>query len=339
MKALVTGGTGLIGSHLAARLAAEGDDVRALARPQSDVSHLRTLGVEVVRGNLEDPTSLERALDGIEVVHHNAARVSDWGRWKDFAGVAIDGTARLLEAAERAGVSRFVHMSSAGVYGLRRIRGRRVDEGTPTQRPPRFDPYARSKILSEQVVLRGCARGGVGVTVLRPTFVYGPRDRTILPRLVRLLREERLVVAGHGHNPLHLIHAADVARAAARASRTPAAAGRVYLLDGRKEISQRDFLVAVAEGVGAPPPARRLPIPVLWGLAVGQEGLHRLARSPEAPSRTRYLVALCGGEAHFDTSRAERELGFKPRIPIRQGLADTLAWWARVDSPLEPRGA
>lgn len=333
MKTLVTGGTGLIGSHLAECLVAQGDEVRVLARARSDVSHLRTLGVEIVCGDLEDPGSLERALEGIEVVQHNAARVSDWGRWRDFAGVAIDGTRSLLEAAERAGVSRFVHMSSAGVYGLRRIRGRRVDETTRTQRPPLSDSYARSKILSERLVLRHARRGGLGVTVLRPTFVYGPRDRAVLPRVVRLLQEGRLVVAGRGDNPLHLIHAADVAEAAARAGRTASAAGRIYVLDGRKQIGQREFLVAVAKEVGARPPVRSLPLPVLWGLAVAEEALSRVSSREKGPSRTRYLVAFCGGEAYFDTSRAERELGFKPRVEVREGLASTLARWSRATEP------
>ncbi|MEN8184923.1 MAG: NAD-dependent epimerase/dehydratase family protein [Myxococcota bacterium] len=327
MKALVTGGTGLIGSHLAERLLRAGDRVRVLARGQSDISHLKTLGVEIVRGDLHDGAGLARALRGVEVVHHNAARVSDWGPWREFAKPAIEGTASLLQAAVRADVGRFVHMSSAGVYGLRRIWGRRVDELTPIQRPPLSDPYSRSKIASEAVVSRHRARGDIGVTILRPTFVYGPRDRAIFPRLARLLSQGRLIVAGRGDNRLHLIYAGDVAEAACRAGRSTTAAGHIYLLDGRGEIGQREFLLAVATTVGAPPPRRSLPVSLLWVRAVAGEGLYRLLRRPDPPRCTRYLVAFCGGEAHFDTSRAERELGFRPRVSICEGLARTREWW------------
>ncbi len=329
MKALVTGATGLIGSHLAEQLLVEGHRVRALVRPESDTGWLRTLGVERVVGDLTDPESLERAVRGVDVVHHNAARVSDWGPFREFAAPALDGTAALLRAARRAGVSRFVHMSSASVHGLRRVRGRRVSESTRLGRPPRSDPYSRAKILSERIVL-GHA-GGPDVTVLRPTFVYGPRDRAVLPRVARLLREGRLIVAGRGDNPLHLIHAADVARAAVAAGARGAPSG-VYLLDGLRAITQREFLSAVAAGVDAPPPSRRLPLEVLWALAIAEETAARIQRAPEGPGRTRYLVAFCGGEAIFDTSRAERELGFKPRVGIREGLASALAWWREADA-------
>jgi nucleoside-diphosphate-sugar epimerase len=164
--------------------------------------------------------------------------------------------------------------------------------------------------------------------VLRPTFVYGPRDRAVLPRIVQLLREGRLVVAGRGDNPLHLIHAADVAQAAASAGRAASAGGRIYVLDGSKQIAQRDFLAAVAQAVGARPPARSLPLPLLWGLALAEEALYRVSPRTEGPGRTRYLVAFCGGEAYFDTSRAERELDFKPGVQIREGLASALSWWS-----------
>lgn len=329
MKALVTGATGLIGSHLAEHLVAEGHAVRALVRPRSDARLLRRLGVEIVPGDLGDAASLARAVGGVDVVHHNAARVSDWGPFREFAAPALGGTAALLRAATRAGVARFVHMSSASVHGLRRVRGRRVDETTPLPRPPRSDPYARAKILSERLVLGH--QGGPEVSVLRPTFVYGPRDRAVLPRVVRLLREGRMIVAGRGDNPLHLIHAADVARATAAAG-SPGASAGVYLLDGGRTITQRGFLRTVAEGIGVPPPARSLPLEALWALAIAEETLARVRRPVRGPGRTRYLVAFCGGEARFDVSRAERELGFKPRVGIREGLATALAWWRDAEA-------
>lgn len=333
-RALVTGGTGLVGSHVAERLVAEGWRVRVLARPGSDASFLRVLGAEVVRGDLRDPASLAPALRGVEVLHHNAARVSDWGSWRAFRELAIDGTRTLLEDAARADVARVVHMSSASVYGLRRIRGRRVrEERRPARLRPRWDRYGRAKTASERIVRDAHRAGRVAAVLLRPTVVYGPRDRVVLPRLAALLRAGRLELVGDGSNRVHLVYAGDVAEAAARAATAEAAPGRAYHLDGAERPTQRAFLEAVAELLGAPAPRRGPALPVAYVRALLAELGGHLLRRAEPPERTRYLVSLLGGEAHFDCSRAERELGWRARVGPGEGLARTARWWRGEPAP------
>lgn len=328
IRVLVTGASGFIGSHLVERLLEAGARVRAFVRPASDLSPLRGLEVEIARGDLIEGTGLDVALRGVELVYHNAALVSEWGSWREFAEVGIGGTRRLIQAAVRAGVPRLVHMSSASVYGLRRIHARTVTENLgPDPRPGRWDYYARAKIASEQQVEDADRDGRIATTILRPTLVFGPRDRVVLPRLARLLARGGLTLAGRGGNRVHLIYVGDVVDAAWRAGVRPQARGRVYHLDGRGELSQREFLAAVAELVGAPPPTRWLPLHLLYGLATAEEAWGRFTRRVDVPSRTRYLVALCGGEAHFDTSRAERELGWTAQVSARDALQRTAEWW------------
>lgn len=336
MKALVSGATGCIGSHIVEGLIAGGHQVRALARPTSDVRELRRIGADVVTGDLCDAQGLAPALRGVELVLHNAALVSEWGPWEEFAAPAVEGTRALLGAALRAGVARFVHMSSASVYGLRRIKGRRVTEALePPRRPGRWNHYARAKIASERIVLEQQRAGRIGAAILRPTVVYGPRDRVVVPRLAGLLRAGHLRLVGSGVNRMHLVHAADVAEAACRAGSVRSAVGGIYHLDGPGDATQREFLAAVAELAGAPPPLRGPPLEISYALAFLEEARGHLLRRREVPRRTRYLVALCGGETTFDPARAERDLGWKPR-PFAEGWKGTRSWWLDNERALSP---
>src|SRR5262249_61703358 len=114
---LVTGATGLLGSHIVEQLRKQGKSVRVLLRRGADRSWLDTQGVEYVQGDVTDPVSLRQACEGVDVVYHAAARVGDWGPWEEFQRITIDGTQNLVDAGIAAGVRRFVHVSSISVYG------------------------------------------------------------------------------------------------------------------------------------------------------------------------------------------------------------------------------
>ena len=128
---LVTGATGLLGSHIVEKLRKEGQDVRALVRPQSDTSFIDSLGVEKAIGDITDPDSLKRAMVGVKTVYHAAAKVGDWGPWREFVAISIDGTRNVIEAAARAGVERFLHVSSISAYGHPDGEGLVLDETAP----------------------------------------------------------------------------------------------------------------------------------------------------------------------------------------------------------------
>lgn len=335
---LVTGATGLVGSHVAESLVAAGRRVRALVRPASDVAHLRALGVELAWGDLCEPAGLEGAMRDIRVVYHCAARVADWGRPAEFLEVGVRGTERIASLALRLGVERFVQLSSVAAYGLVRMRGRRVRETWRLSRVPAWwDPYAGAKAGAERVLWRLAARKGLPVVVLRPTFVYGRRDRLVLPRMARLLREGRLRPIGSGRNRPHFIHAQDVASAALAAADCALATGRAYNLDGPRDLTQREILDAVADLEGAPRPQGRLPLVRTWLRAAVAEAGARLVGRASPPPITRYVVAALAGEADIDTSRARRELEWEPRIGTVEGFAAAHAW--RHGRPSTGRGA
>jgi nucleoside-diphosphate-sugar epimerase len=202
-----------------------------------------------------------------------------------------------------------------------------TEEHPPTARPWRWDYYGRAKVGAERIVRRYRDGGRIGATILRPTIVYGPRDRTVLPRLASLLRTGRLTIVGSGENHLHLVYVRDVAEAAFRAGTESAAVGGTYHVEGQRDVTQRGFMEAIADLVGAPRPARSHHLYLSYALAFLQEAWGRASRRQEPPGRTRYLVSLAGGEACFDTSRTERDLRFKPQVSFQEGFARTGEWW------------
>src|SRR4051812_1576110 len=223
---LVTGGTGLLGSHIAERLSARGTPVRALVRAGSESSFLESLGVEIVRGDLTDPSACAEAVRGVRTIYHAAAKVGDWGSWREFQVGCLDPTQNLAEAAVEAGVQRFLHISSTSAYGHPEEGGPPIDETAPMgQNLWIWDGYTRSKVESEQALWRLVATRGLRLTVIRPSWLYGERDRTTTARLMERLRRGRVPLIGWGNNPLSAVYVGIVADAAILASHDAGSVG------------------------------------------------------------------------------------------------------------------
>ncbi len=220
---LVTGGTGLLGSHIAERLVQQGRRVRALVRPSADIAFLDQLGAELVVGDLTDRESCVRATQDVRVVYHAAAKVGDWGNWAEFQSGCLDATENLARAALANGVDRFVHISSTSAYGHPAEGGPPIDESAPLGQNlwPVWDYYTRSKVESERLLWDLAGREGLPLTVIRPSWLFGERDRTTTARLVRRLRAGGVPLIGRGDNPLSAIYAGCVADAAILAADRP----------------------------------------------------------------------------------------------------------------------
>ncbi len=259
---LVTGATGLLGSHLVERLAARGEAVRVLVRAHSNTAFLDTLNVDRVVGDLTDPAACARAVAGVEIVYHAAAKVGDWGTWKQFQTDCLDATAHLADAAVCAGVRRFVHISSTSAYGHPREGGPPVVETAPLGQHfwPIWDDYTRSKVEQERLVWDRIAGRGTALTVIRPSWLYGERDRTTTARLIARLRAGQVRLIGPGDNPLSAIYAGEVAAAAILAANDPGSAGEAYNITDQGPITQRAYFTLWAEAVGALPSRATCPI-------------------------------------------------------------------------------
>ncbi len=322
---LITGATGFAGSHLAEACVRKGYAVRALARAGSDTKLLENGGVTIVRGDLADATILPAALQGVDVIFHCAAKVGDWGPVEDYRAINVEALRGLLEACRSVPLRRFVHFSSLGVYAAGHHFGTNESAPLPSHH---VDGYTQTKVESEQLALRYQRDHGVPVVVLRPGFVYGPRDRTVLPRLLDNLRAGKVrYLGGGGKRAMNTIYVVNLAEAALLAAEKPNVVGQVFNLTDGEFVSKRRFIEGIADGLGVPRPQSSVP---LWVARLGawwMEGAARRRNDPQPPLLTQGRLKFLGMNLDFSIEKAKRELGYQPRFTFDQGLAETVAWY------------
>jgi nucleoside-diphosphate-sugar epimerase len=320
---VLTGATGLLGSHIAEQLVARGERVRALVRRTSSTSFLRRLGVDLVVGDLQDVGSLRGAVEGADVVYHAAAHVGEWGPWSLYQGVIIDGMHNLLEACRERAVGRVLHVSSITVYGHPRPRaGLFTEEEALGQNLWIWDYYCRAKIAAERL-----ARSyGRRLTIVRPAWIYGPRDRNSFPRLFKALQSGRARLVGSGENLVNVVYVADVAAGAILAANHSAAGGEAYHLSSEGELSQREFLDFTTDGLGLPRVTGHVPFRVAFWAGFAAEVIGRAIHLGRPPHITRYAVSLIGRSTRFSTEKARTQLGWRPQVSAHDGLRRTLDW-------------
>ncbi len=316
MRSLVTGATGFIGGRIVRALVERGDRVRALVRDPPRAGELAALGVEVAAGDLTDKASLAPAVEGVDRVFHAAGLVGEWLDRGQAVEVNVGGTGHLLEAATDAGVARAVHVSSLSVLGTVHHRG--TDESAPYLPG---DPYTDTKIASEQI-----ARTFDIAAVIRPGFVYGPGDRTVLAPMVARILEGKFVFVGEGSKEMNTVYVDDVVQAALLAADAPDAAGQVYNVTDGRNTTIREFANFIADALGVPRPTRQLPVPLAKGATGVLETLARAARAKTSPPLNRSRLRFLYFNQRYSIEKARRELGYEPRLSYREGLPPALDW-------------
>ena len=312
--AFVTGGNGYVGRNLLRRLAAEGVTTRALARSEASADVVQALGAQAVRGSLADPEALRRGTEGADIVVHCAARLGEWGPRHEFDEVNVEGTRRVVEAAEHAGVKRLVHVSTEAVLaGGPPLIG--VNEQTPIPRRPAGD-YARTKAQAEAIV----ADAKLPWVVVRPRFVWGGDDTTLIPTFAEAVREGRFAWIGSGEHLTSTCHVDNLAEALWLAATHPEARGCYFVTDG-EPTPFRAFLTAMMATAGVELPTRQIPHAVAAAVATVGEALWRSLPLPGKPPVTRLAVILLGQEVTVDDRRIRQELGFHNIIDRAEGLA------------------
>jgi nucleoside-diphosphate-sugar epimerase len=330
MRALVTGAAGFIGGHVVERLVGAGHRVRGMVRTVAQESAVRCLGAEVVRGDVTRPATLRAAVAGMDAVVHAAARVTDWGEWAAFEAATVRGTLNTLRAACEAGVRRFVLVSSVAVYD-NRVGDRQhvVREDTPHNGvgDRLLGNYARAKVLAEEAAWEFHGRGGLEVTAVRPAWVYGPRDRTVLPRLVEYMNLPVSCWFGRKDPVADPIYVSDVADCAILAATRPQAAGQAYNVAPPEEIRLRHFLGRLCTTLGVRMPRWTIDDRLVLTLARGVEAVARCIGTRNPPFLTVGAVATVTCDRHYDPGKAIRELGWNPAVSLEQGIELTARWF------------
>ena len=320
MRVLVTGATGFAGGHLARLLAARGHHVRALVRDPDRAGDLIRLGVEALVGDLRDPTSVVRGVADVEVVYHVAALYRQVGLAIDtYRAVNATAVRDIVEAAARAGVRRVVHCSTVGVHGD--IKQPPANEDAPLKPG---DAYQETKLEGEQLAREAGARHGVEVTIVRPTGIYGPGDRRLL-KLFRSVARRRWVTLGSGEISYHLTYIDDLVEGFRLCGEHQAAASRTYILAGGEVTTLNELVALVAEVAGAPRPRLHLPVWPFWMAAAVCEAVC-VPFGIEPPIYRRRVDFFTKSRA-FDNSRARSEIGYAPKVGLREGIRRTLEWY------------
>lgn len=318
MTVLVTGGSGLVGSHVIVALRAAGRNVRALVRERS-AAQVAALGAEPAIGDVTDPEAWRKAADGVDGVVHAAALVQDRGSYSDYERVNVGGT-RLAVAAARAGRAPLVHVSSVAVYGGSAAYGtqpERRDETYPFSPLSIADVYARSKRASEELVRAAAADGGLAAVALRPNVIYGERDRLFTPRVLTAARVGWAPAIGAGTNHLSCVYAGNVASAAVAALGRAEPGFRAYNVtnDAPPVLTEREFIAAFASALGKR--LRRVQIPRLV--------LQAFMSLTRGPRLGRSAVAFLTGENPYVSDLIRRELSWEPPFSTPAAVQKTVA--------------
>ena len=311
--AVVTGVRGCVGSAVAHAFAARGRPVRGLVRERAP-----SVPYEQHEGDLTDPASVAGLCAGADVVVHTAALVSDWDRPEAFVSVNREGTRAVVGDALRHGARRFVYVSTADVFGFRRDVA--IDERTP-KRVPDW-PYSTTKMEGERIC-REAAAHGLEVSVVYPTWIFGPGDRHFVPELVEGMESGQLAYFARGRTHLELTYSENLADAIAVVADAPEAAGQSYLVGDGYGATFGDFIRLLASTAGLRPPRFSVPFRVAYLLGGAWELWARATRSAKRPLLTRYAVSSSATGMRYDVARL-RALGWEPRVGLEEAMRRTV---------------
>jgi len=321
VKALVTGGTGFTGSHLVRRLLERGHAVTVLDhQPGLFATELEAAGARLVLGSVTDGDLVDRTVEGQDVVHHLAAafrkiNVSRAHYWD----VNVNGTRHVLAAAQRHGVARVVYCSTQGVHG--HVENPPGDESSPIAPA---DYYQFTKYEGERVCAEFTERG-LEVAIVRPTAIYGPGDPGRFLMLFRMARRGRFWMFGDGRTTYHPVYIDNLVDLFELAAERPEASGKTYI-GGDEEYYTLDELVrAVGAALGVDVRITHLPFRPLWLASAVVEFSCRAVRI--SPPLFRRRADWFRQVRAFSIERARCDLGYQPKIGLKEGLRRTAQWY------------
>lgn len=312
---LITGATGFIGSRIAERLLEQGRPVHVVTRTNAAGERLRAAGCSVFLGDVTLPDSLVPALTGVGTVIHCAVGGGDLAQARE---INVQGTLGILNTAARSGTRRLVHLSSVVAHG--RTWPMVLDESAPLQFVG--DHYAVSKAESERAGFERARAGDIEFVVVRPTIVYGPRSGRILVDLARV-DLERVKLIGYGSGLANMVYVDDLADGIIAAADHPAAANEAFLMSGERAVTWHEYFAEIARMCGKPPPpgvgATRARFEA-WG----SKWHFRFTRYPRRIEDGDFSLMMQSGSV--SNAKAERLLGYRPRVSLTEGMLLTEGW-------------
>ena len=324
---LITGATGFIGHHVVKANLARGNKVRALVLPgDAGEAKLKQQGVEIVNGDIRDYDAVRHAVGSVDIIFHTAAIVTDWAPKKLFWDVTVGGAENICRAAVDAKVSRLVDISTCDVFGT--DESKVMDESMPLQYWG--EPYADSKIDAEKVMRKYHKEKGLPLAMVYPLWVFGEGDQTFVPLLADAIIKKELIFWRKDAIvwPTYIDNLVDLLMLISEDER---AIGNGYLVHDGESTTLQEFCAGIAETLGVPPIKTHIPYWSAMTAARVMEFIWKLFRIKMRPLLTTYTVTNLGSRFRFSIDKAERELGWKPRITYREGFRQTMEWLKTLD--------
>jgi nucleoside-diphosphate-sugar epimerase len=319
MSVLVTGGGGFLGGAIVRSLVARGNTVRILSR--RDHPALCASGVEQVRGDVADPTAVQRAVEGCSLVFHVAAKAGIWGPYAEYYRSNVTGTQNVIAACRACGVRRLVYTSSPSVvFDGHDMEG--VDESVPY--PPHYNaPYPATKAEAERLV-RAASDDTLATVALRPHLIWGPGDTNLIPRIIARARAGRLVRIGHQVNLVDSTYIDDAAaahlNAADRLAPGSPIAGQVYFVSQGEPWPIWDLVNRILRAAQLPPVTGTISRPLAFLAGGVCEAVARALRLEAEPLMTRFLAHELSTAHWFNIAAARSDLGYQPSVSIEEGM-------------------
>lgn len=330
LKVLVTGGGGFLGKAIITQLVEKKYHVRSFSRNR--YPELSSMGIEQIQGNICNKTEIEHALRGVDLVFHTAAKAGIWGEYSDYYRTNVTGTQNVIAGCKKHHISRLIYTSSPSVvFNGSDMEG--VNESVPY--PATYHAYyPQTKAIAEQYVIKA-AKQGLMTIILRPHLIWGPEDKHFVPRIIA--RANRLVRVGNGKNLIDTVYIDNAAEAhilAAEAlGKNPKLSGSIYFISQGDPIPLWDMINHILKAAGLAPVRRSMPHSMAWLIGVTLELVYRSFNISKEPRMTRFLANELAKAHWFDISAAEKDLGYIPRISIKEGLRHLETWLQNKQLP------
>ena len=322
MAALVTGASGFLGGRVAQMLHQLGEEVVILARASSDLRHLSSTPVRVVRGDLSDRAALEEAVQQVTIIFHCAACSTDWAPLQTYLEANVVGTQNLISAAQRAPrLHRFLHVSTTDIYGYPQV--------PCTEEHPFTDaglPYNQTKGGAEAAVWKAYQESGIPITIIRPATIYGPRGKDFTEKIATMLRQRLMAYIDTGTAPGGFTYVDSVVQAMLDAAASPRTIGQAYNIAGGTGATWEQYATVFARQLGVKPPWIDLSFTAAMALARFFEAVCGGLPIGVRPLLTRHAVYLLGRNQEFPIAKAKSSFGFSPNISLEEGVDRSVAW-------------
>lgn len=324
MKYIVTGATGCLGLNLTKRLLSEGHEVTSIGRNEQLGKVISQLGAQFIALDLQEKTALKELSRNADVIFHCAALSSPWGSYKDFYQSNVIGTQNVIEATSDN--ARLVHVSSPSIYFDFTEKHNIKEDAVLPSKPANH--YIKTKLLAEQLVDKAYREKKLQVVTIRPRAIFGPYDRSIIPRLLQAEKNGVFPVIGSGKNTIDITYVENVVESLILAARANAnVLGKKYNITNDEPKMLIDILSMIFSALHKPLKVKYIPYPIANMFAYGMEKIYRAFPLKAEPPLTRYSAGVLALGQTLNIDAAKQDLNYKPIMSIEEGLHAFAEWY------------